>query len=565
MSTKLQEIKLSQFMHRISVHIILLTTLLGSMYTNARNMPDELYQGMIQFELDSGRYFDALALMDDKYKKSNGIEYLTALQGFNINHDLPDLIKNAKAQKQLTDADYYKLGRSEYLSGDCLAALKLFKNIQNNLPLDLKEPLAFYRANCFIKLGSNVRAAQSLTGMMGGIWVAYAYYNLAVSYAAGSRDKTKALVALRVAESLNTGASKEAKSLNDKINLVAGKLYLESDKKDSAVQFFKKVYLNSDSTPAALYLNGLAQLELGDFRSATQAWHSLKPYPLINQSVSEALLAIPFAFERSGYISQTIEAYLEASNTFEAEIQKIDKIDGLLEKYGAVKIFIDDSEIEGLEWFLAKDIVKNTARATYYQFLVQDYGFYDQVQLFEELSFLQTALDFWASQLQVFEQSIKSKMSSFRNKQSRFSSTELKREIDAQKGQIDSLGKQSGMTQTLASNLDIDQMQKSVEDLKGRLDRLQQKIKQGERSLNDQLDEAKLLDKQISAVQKELKKVISALSKEITLSARSRLSVLRKVMVSNFERSEQGLIHIFEEIAESKQMKRRNLLDGRYQ
>ena len=565
MSTKLQEIKLSQFMHRISVHIILLTTLLGSMYTNARNMPDELYQGMIQFELDSGRYFDALALMDDKYKKSNGIEYLTALQGFNINHDLPDLIKNAKAQKQLTDADYYKLGRSEYLSVDCLAALKLFKNIQNNLPLDLKEPLAFYRANCFIKLGSNVRAAQSLTGMMGGIWVAYAYYNLAVSYAAGSRDKTKALVALRVAESLNTGASKEAKSLNDKINLVAGKLYLESDKKDSAVQFFKKVYLNSDSTPAALYLNGLAQLELGDFRSATQAWHSLKPYPLINQSVSEALLAIPFAFERSGYISQTIEAYLEASNTFEAEIQKIDKIDGLLEKYGAVKIFIDDSEIEGLEWFLAKDIVKNTARATYYQFLVQDYGFYDQVQLFEELSFLQTALDFWASQLQVFEQSIKSKMSSFRNKQSRFSSTELKREIDAQKGQIDSLGKQSGMTQTLASNLDIDQMQKSVEDLKGRLDRLQQKIKQGERSLNDQLDEAKLLDKQISAVQKELKKVISALSKEITLSARSRLSVLRKVMVSNFERSEQGLIHIFEEIAESKQMKRRNLLDGRYQ
>jgi hypothetical protein len=36
-------------------------------------------------------------------------------------------------------------------------------------------------------------------------------------------------------------------------------------------------------------------------------------------------------------------------------------------------------------------------------------------------------------------------------------------------------------------------------------------------------------------------------------------------MVSNFERSEQGLIHIFEDMAESKQMKKRNLLDGRYQ
>ena len=565
MSTKLQEMKLSELIRRISVYMILLSALLSSMYAHARSMPDELYQGMIQFELDSGRYFDALVLMDEKYKNSNGIEYLTALQGFNINQDLTGLIEKAKSNKQLSDSEYFKLGKSEYLRGDCLAALKLFKKIQNNLPLENKEPLAFYRANCFIKLGSNVRAAQSLTGMMGGIWVAYAYYNLAISYASTSRDKTKALVALRVAESLNTGTSKEAKSLNDRINLVAGKLYLESDKKDSAVQFFKKVYLNSESTPAALYLNGLAQLDLGDFRSATQAWHSLKPFPLINQSVSEALLAIPFAFERSGYISQTIESYLEASNTFEAELNKIDKIDGLLDKYGAVKIFIDDSEIEGLEWFLAKDIVKNTPRASYYQYLVQDYAFYDQVQLYEELIFLQTAMDFWASQLKVFDQSLRSKMSSFRNKQNRFDSTGLKREIDGHKGQIESLVKQSGMTKTLASNLEVDGMKKSIEDLKARLDGLQQKIKLGERTLNNQLNEAKQLDKQIAVVQKELKKIIATLSQEITQSARARLAILRKVMVSNFERSEQGLIHIFEDIAESKQMKRRNLLDGRYQ
>jgi len=539
--------------------------LFSNVFAASRTIPDELYEGMIQFELDSGRYFDALVLMDESYKKTNPIKYLSALQGFNINQDLPQLVEQAKNQKNLTDADYFSLGKSEYLRDDCMSALKLFKNIQGNLPLESKEPLAFYRANCFINLGSNTRAAQSLTGMIGGIWAAYAYYNLAISYASGSRDKTKALVALRVAESLNNGASKEAKSLNDRINLVAGKLYLESGKKDSAVQFFQKVYLDSESTPPALYFNGLAQLELGDFRAATQAWHSLKHYPLINQSVSEALLAIPFAFERSGYISQTIEAYLEASNSFESELEKIDKIDGLLTKHGAVKIFIDDSEIEGLEWFLAKDVVRNTTRASYYQYLMQNYGFYDQVQLFSELSVLQTSLDFWVSQLAVFEKSLRSKLSSFRNKQSTFDGPSIIREINTQKNEIDALLKQSGMNPTLASNLEVDAMKNNIEALRQRLDDLQQKIQKGERRLNDQLTEVKRLGQDIIKIERNLKQLHRALGDELTKSARLHLASLRKKMVSNFERSEQGLIHIFEDMAESKQMKKRNLLDGRYQ
>jgi TolA-binding protein len=561
----LREINLSVVINKVRTYILLLLGVCLAAAVNARTMPDELYQGMIQYELDSGRYFDALVLMDDQYKKSHPIQYLSALQGFNISHDLPELIEKAKSGKKPSDLDYFLLGKSEYLRDDCLAALKLFKNIQNNLPLESKEPLTFYRANCFIRLGSNVRAAQALTGMVGGIWVAYAYYNLAVSYAETSRDKTKALVALRVAESLNTGSTKEAKALNDRINLVAGKLYLESDKKDSAIQFFKKVYLNSESTAPALYLNGLAQLELGDFRAATQAWHSLKSYPLINQSVSEALLAIPYAFERSGYISQTIEAYLEASNTFEAELEKIGKIDDLLTKHGAVNIFIDDSEIEGLEWFLAKDVVKNTTRAVYYQYLMQDYNFYDQVRLYEELSFLSTGLDYWNTQLDVFEKSLRAKLSTFRNKSATFDSPGVLREINRYKSQIDTLVKQEGMTTTLSANLDVNAMKSSIEDLKERLVNLQSKMQKGEKSLNSQLDDVKLLARDILSIKRGLNKVISSLSTEITNAARNRLATLRKVMVSNFERSEQGLIHIFEDMAESKQMKRRNLLDGRYQ
>ncbi|MFV1873708.1 MAG: hypothetical protein ACMZ64_10345 [Oleiphilus sp.] len=547
-----------------SLGLVLALTFSSCLSAKIHDIPDELYHGMIQFELNSGRYFDALVMMDEDYRKNHFVDYLTALQGFNINKDLPKLIEQPKRNNSTSDEEFFKLGRLEYHQDNCVPALKAFKKIKNTVALEEKEEWSFYRANCFIKLGSNVRAGQALNDMIGGIWAAYAYYNLAISYSESSRDNTRALGALYIAASLNTGNSKEAKALNDRIHLAAGRLYLDENKYDSAVQFFKKIHLDSDSTAPGLYLNGLAQLELGDFRAATQTWHSLKTYPILNQSVAEGLLAIPFAFERSGYLSQTLEAYLEASNTFESELEKIDKIDGLVAKHGAAKIFIEGSEIEGLEWFLAKDVVKNTTRAVYYQYLMQDEALYDQVRLYSELSMLQNSLVFWLSQLKVFDESLLRKTKSYKKERQSFDAQHVLSKINEQKTQLDRLNSQPGLTQTIASNLQLDVLKNSIEVLKIRLDSLQAKVQKGESRLNKQLVQSKSLKQSIQASQQSLIRVSDKLAEEITKAVRVRLAKLRTRMVSNFERSEQGLIHIFEDMAESKQMKKRNLLDGRY-
>lgn len=550
------------------MRLFVISALLGfNLHASAKihSIPDELYNGIIKFELNSGRYFDALVMMDKSYQASNKVDYLTALQGFNITQNLSTDIDKVKKLRGLNDEDYYKIGRIEYHQGDCLPALKTFKKIQNRLSLNDKEPLSFYRANCFIKLGSNVRAGQALNDVLGGIWASYAYYNLAISYSETSRDKTRALASLGIAESLNTGKSKEAKSLNDRINLVAGKLYLDAEKYDSAKQFFKKIYLNSESTPAGLYLNGLALLESGDFRAATQTWHSLKTYPVLNQSVAEAYLAIPYAFERSGYISQTLEAYLDASNTFEMELEKIDKIDALLLKHGAAKVFIEESELEGLEWFLAKDVIKNTTRAVYYQHLMKNEALYDQVSLYTELKMLEKSLEFWSSQLKVFDESLLKKKQSYKKERSRFDAPNVLSKINIQKNNIDTLESSPGMTQSLASNLQIDVLKNSIEVLKIRLDSLQDKVQKGEARLNKQLRESKTFSEAINESKKRLSTLIRSLDEELTKAVRHNLSKFKAGMTSNFERSEQGRVHLFEEMAESKQMKKSNRLDGRYQ
>jgi len=528
-------------------------------------MPSELYEGMVRFELESNDYFDALVLMDENYKKSHQVDYAYALSGFNVSNDVAPLLAGSKKKvNDFTSRDHFNIGKIQYQSDECVPALKSFKKLKNKLSLEYKQQWAFYRSNCFIKLGSNKRSAQVLTDILGGVWASYAYFNLAMSYAEGSRDKTKALIALRVAESLNAGKTREEKSLNDRINLAAGALYLEGGKPGLAVDFFKKVHLDSDTAPKALYLNGLSQLELGDFRSATQSWSSAKTYPLVQQSVAESLLAIPFAYERSGYVSQALEAYLEASSGFEDELDIIDKIDSLLEKYGAQKILIEESEIAGLEWFLAKDVVTNTARASYYNYFMQDAEIYDSVELHSELTMLLDSLEFWSSQLVVFDRSLDDKQKNFKQKSKTFDASSVRKEIEKHRSDIVRIKASSEISPAKAKSLQLQAMTNSIGTLKSRLSSLQDKIKKGKGSLSVQLKKISELSKRIDHVQRRLSDLIGALDKQITEMVRTRLGKLRREMLSNFERAEQGLTHIFEGIAESKQMRKKNLLDGRY-
>lgn len=546
----------------ITVAVFLMTSSLSY------SMPEELYEGMVQFELDRGDYFKALTLMDHAYQSSRPVEHITALKGFNINHDLDEILKKVYAQEKnnsvtFTSKDYFKIGRLEYLLGRCKPALRAFKKLKNKLSQEEKQEWIFYRANCFIRLGSNKNAMQVLNDTVDGIWASHAYYNLGVSYDESSRNKSKALNAFKLSILLNKGKTLQEKALKNQINLSVGAVYLNADKPDLSSNFFKKVYLDSTIAPQALYLNGLAKLELNDFRAATQSWISVKKYPLVNQSVAEALLAIPYAYERSGYISQALEAYLDASSSFETELKIIAKVDALLKKYGAAKIIIEDHNIAGLEWFLAKDVVTNTMKATYFSYFMSNLEIYDAVELYSELKMLSGSMQFWSSQLKVFSQSLKGKQARFTKKSKTFNPTKTQKNIVNISNRIKQIQNRATLTPPQIDRLQITNMAGSVSKLSKRLTDLNGKVAQGRERLTSQYDMNKKLNQRALTSQEHLQAVRHKLDVQITRLIRAQLKVLKIQMLANFERSEQGLVHVFQDIAESDS-KQKNRLDGRY-
>lgn len=546
---------------------MLLSFILVFFAGHAWAMPDELYRGLVKYEVESGDYFNALVLMDDRFSETDIISQVSALEGFNISQDIDLLLTQIEREKKEndTDIDYFKLGKVAYFADQCIPALKAFKKLKNKLSLEDKQEWAFYRANCFIKLGSKVRAAQVLSDILGGIWASHAYYNLAMAYAESSANKTKALVALRVAVSLNDGKTREEQELNDRINYAAGAIYLEGDKPDVAVRFFKKVHLESATAPQALYLNGVALLEQNDFRAATQSWFSVKKYPLIHPGVAQAILAIPYAYEGSGYVSQSLEAYLEASRTFENELETIDKVEALLIKYGATKTLIEENALEELEWFLAKDIAKNTRRASYYSYFMRDEVVYDTVELLFELKVLDNSLAFWDSQLKVFDKSLKQKQTNFRRKSGSFHAPQITGKIQQHASQITRLQSEKLLTEDMSRSLQVDDMERSIGALTLRLEQLKQKIVTGKTQLQQQLSESIELRSKIQGQRKQLLALLADLDTHITGLILVRLAELREQMLFNLERAEQGLIHIFEGMADTEHVRpKRNPLDGRY-
>lgn len=534
--------------------ILLLISVFAS--TSLHATPDALLEGVIQFEVERGNYFGALSQFPEQTHERFPISYAAAMSGFGMSKDsiLKQLDRSKADKKSLTADQRFRIGRVYYKIDECIEALKAFKGLTNKLGLEEKQEWAFYRANCSIILGSKKKAAQVLSDILSGLWISHAYYNLSMAYSASSTNKTKALVALRVASSLNPGETRAEKELNDRIFFAAGSFYLQNEKPRLALDFFKKVNLDSMIAPQALYMHGVALLEEKDFRAATQSWFSARKYATIQQGVAEALLAIPYAFEGSGYTTQALEAYFEASNTFKKELERISKVKKLVKKHGVRKVLIEENDLAELEWFLAKDVAKNTQRAAYYTYLMQAPEIYDTIQTMTELQLLKENQELWQDELNVFDVSLKSKSSGFKKRSSSFAKQNFSKQIKSIARKAEKVGNSEAKGLMVAAAAELSAREKS----------LSVKIKQGRAQLSDQQKSIKSYKKLVSKNLKALDALIARHDKHISDLAMTRFQELEQSMTANFEKAEQGLVHILETIAEANNPVR-NRLDGRYQ
>ena len=190
----------------------------------------------------------------------------------------------------------------------------------------------YLRASISLRQGNEQLAASYDTLLPADSpWLYYLFYNLGASQAAG-QDLTGAIDYFeRVVQS--PLATPEMKALRDKALTASGYAHLAAKNYEQAVADFAQVRLDSPLVDRALLGYGWAYSGTGDYRSAIAPWQALAGRSLMNDSVREGLLALPYAHEKLGRRRTALEQYRRASEVYEAELANVQ---------AAVKVFRND-------------------------------------------------------------------------------------------------------------------------------------------------------------------------------------------------------------------------------
>lgn len=405
----------------------------GTEQTGDRSrLPERLATGMMLYELYQDNYFDAII----KLKNVSDEQLMLHLAHSESKFGLTEKAKrhydklSHSGSKQTQASSFYQLGVMAYHQSEWSTALDWFKKAERNIRKSLLPELQYYKANVYIQQEKYNTAAKILGQMNPSSWASYAYYNLAMAYAAMDSEPTRSIISLRVADALNPKDTAPLAELKDQISLSAGYLAVQAEESEKALSFLNQVRVDSDLAAQALYMHGVANANIEQYRLAIQSWYRVKKYPLINAGVADAFLAIPYAYDKEGYSSKAISTYLEAISVFEKEIRNIDKVMTAVSKEGASHVFFETSSLDDIEWFLSDSIATNTPKVAYFKLIMSDSRLHHQAKQSIEFERLYQNLVLWEYNLAIYDEMLKDRVKGFRKRIKKANKENRKKKID---------------------------------------------------------------------------------------------------------------------------------------
>ncbi len=198
------------------------------------------------------------------------------------------------------------------------------------------------------------------------------------------------------------------RSLQDKAKVALGFYYLKAKQLEQAREQFLSVRLGSQYTNKALLGVGWTYIEKGDYSKALSHWLELRNKDVRDIAVQEALLAIPFAYQKLKAMTPALEKYLEASEQYQQQIDLISSIetqiiDGdLIENL--VSKLIKNQPLESGDETVEDSVLFGDEFDYYIYELLAQNRFNEGFRSYQKLGRLALMLDHWEEQLPMFSE-----------------------------------------------------------------------------------------------------------------------------------------------------------------
>ncbi|WP_019605638.1 tetratricopeptide repeat protein [Teredinibacter turnerae] len=300
-------------------------------------------------------------------------------------------------------AAWYYLARMRYMRGDWSGADYSLEQVAKIASRDKKSTrniesdLSAQKINLLIKQDDFAGAEDELKrDKVDEDWLPYLQFNLA-SLAARQQNFADAIKYYKKLADKEF-PTEEYRALYDKAMTAAGYCFLLTGEHRKAMRQFSKVRLESPLVGRALLGYGWAATEIGLYREALSAWQKLAQADLVDENSQEALMAVPYAYEKMSLDGIALQQYKIAVSGFEAEIARLDDVianlsgDSLLEA-------LEIESADGIDWLNYQEKNQLSPTSTYLVALYAREEFQMRIQQMRELLTLQKNNREWQSKM----------------------------------------------------------------------------------------------------------------------------------------------------------------------
>jgi len=377
----------------------------------------DLHYGDVLFQFFQDDYFDAVvrleAARDFGRLPNHAAEAELLAGGMYLSlglHAEADRIFNrllaGSLDSSVADRALFYLARIGYQRGHDEQAARNLARIQGPLPGELEPERRLLESNVLMALGRYADAAAALRVWDDeSSWAAFARFNLGVALVR-SGDAAQGRMLLESVGSA-PAVSEEERSLRDRANLALGFALLQERSGEAAAAALSRVRLDGPFTNRALLGLGWAETDAGRHDRALVPWLALRDRPLLDSSVQESLLAVPYAYARLASNGQAAQHYRQAVQSYLRESGRIDESIAAIQRGGFLDAILASSPRGGdVGWFWQLKQVPDAPHTRYLYHLLASHEFQEGLKNYRDLRIMQVNLERWQDSLDSFDDMI---------------------------------------------------------------------------------------------------------------------------------------------------------------
>jgi hypothetical protein len=315
--------------------------------------------------------------------------------------------------QSVSDRAHFYLARIGFQRGYVEEAATSLGRIRGPLPGKLEPERRLLEANVLMAQGRYAEAARALENWRGGgDWAWYARFNLGVALVrTGETARGRQLL-----ESVGSMRARtdEQHALRDRANLALGFALLQERQPAPAATALQRVRLDGPFTNRALLGLGWAEADAARPERALVPWLELRDQPVLEASVQESLLAVPYAYAQLAANGQAAQQYRHAVDAFATETRRLDEsiaairsggfLDAVLEAAPEAEAKPDDADQAGWLWQLAK--APDAPHTRYLYPLLASHEFQEGLKNYRDLRIMQRNLERKAGSLEAFHEMV---------------------------------------------------------------------------------------------------------------------------------------------------------------